>query len=286
MEDCGFGDFNIAIVGVGLIGGSYAMALKNLNTGCIIGVDNNLKTLHKALDMNIIDHGYDKPGEFLKNIDIIIVSLYPKDTVEFIRENMKYFETGVIITDTSGVKKVVVDSVDSFLPETFEFVAGHPMAGREYKGIEYADGSIFKDANYIITPGTKSNRKGIELITLMAQKLGCKNVECISPEEHDRIIAYTSQLPHAIATALLGSRMENVNSELFVGGSFKDSTRVAMINSKLWTELFVLNSKDLSDGIERFQKVLSRIKNDIDNKNTGDLAEMFEDAMIQAKKIH
>ncbi|MCH3964934.1 MAG: prephenate dehydrogenase [Clostridium sp.] len=287
MEDCDFSNFSIAVVGMGLIGGSYAMALKSIGTKYIAGMDRSLETLDKAIDMKIIDRGYDKPGKFLKDMDIVIVALYPQDTISFIRDNVEYFKPGAIITDTSGIKKLVVEAVDSFLPEDIEFISGHPMAGKEYRGIEYADGSIFKGANYIITPGIRNKKSSIDIIVSMARKFGCKNVEYISPEEHDSIIAYTSQLPHVIATALLmNEHIKDIKPELFVGGSFRDATRVALINSKLWTELFMLNSDELVKRIDEFQSSINRIKKDIKNKDIEDLQTVFEDTISLRKKIN
>jgi prephenate dehydrogenase len=286
LEDCDFSNFKIAVVGIGLIGGSYAMALRTLKPNYIVGIDKDINTLNKALDMDILDSAYTEPGVFLRDMDMIIISLYPKDTIDFIRENIEYFKPGVLLTDTSGIKKIVLDSVNSFLPSDIEFVGGHPMAGREYKGIEYADASIFKDANYIITPCSRNKKSSIEIISIMARKFGCKNVECISAEEHDNIIAYTSQLPHIIAAALMDESIEEMKPELFAGGSFRDATRVALINSKLWTELFMLNSDKLISKIEQFENSLSRIKKDIKDKNTNDLKAVLENSVLLKKKLN
>lgn len=285
MDDCDF-NFKIAIVGLGLIGGSYAMALKNLNAKYIVGIDKNQETLNKALHMGIIDSAYDEPGEYLKDIDFIIIALYPKDTINFIKKNIRNFKSGVIITDTSGVKEMVMNCVSSILPRDMQFVGGHPMAGREYKGIEYAEADIFKGANYIITPGKKNTKSSIDFVANMATKFGCKNVEYISPYEHDSIIAYTSQLPHVIATALMNQDIEKKHSELFIGGSFRDATRVAFINSKLWTELFTMNSDKLVNEIEKFKESLDRIKKDIENNDTDDLKSIFDNSSVLRKKMN
>ncbi|MBP2032664.1 prephenate dehydrogenase [Clostridium algifaecis] len=285
LEDCDF-DFKIAIVGLGLIGASYAMALKKLNAKHIIGIDKNSETLNKALHMGIIDSAYDEPGKYLKDVDFVIIALYPNDTINFIKANIQNFKTNVIITDTSGVKEMVMNSVDSFLPQSMQFIGGHPMAGREYKGIEYADEDIFKGANYIITPSKRNKKSSIDFVANMAMKFGCKNVEYISPHEHDSMIAYTSQLPHAIATALMNQNIDKKYFELFIGGSFKDATRVAFINSKLWTELFTMNSDKLIDEIEKFKKSLDRIKDDIENNNTVDLEQFFKNSSTLRKKIN
>lgn len=291
MEDCDFGDsgfnVNIAVVGMGLIGGSYAMALKALNPRCIVGIDKDKKTLNKALDMGIIDRAYESGGRFLKKIDLIIIALYPKDTVKFVKDNLQNLKRGVLITDTSSVKEYVVSSINLFLPEYMEFVPGHPMAGRESKGIEFASADIFKKANYIITPSSRNTPKGLNMIDKMARKIGCSNVTYVSPEEHDNVIAFTSQLPHVAAVSLMNSYDENSinNMELFIGGSFRDATRVAQINSKLWSQLFIMNSDKLVDEIEKFQKSIDELKMAVIYKDVNKIDDIFENAVHRRKDI-
>ncbi|MHC6180533.1 prephenate dehydrogenase [Clostridium sp. JNZ X4-2] len=291
MEDCDFEDFdfniNIAVAGMGLIGGSYAMALKELNPRCIVGIDKDKKTLDKALDMGIIDRAYESGGRFLKKIDLIIIALYPKDTVKFVKDNLQNLKRGVIITDTSSVKEYVVSSINSFLPECMEFVPGHPMAGRESRGIEFASADIFKKANYIITPSSRNTLKALNMIDNMARKIGCSNVTYVNPEEHDNVIAFTSQLPHVAAVSLMNSYDENSinNMELFIGGSFRDATRVAQINSKLWSQLFIMNSDKLVEEIEKFQKSIDELKTAVIYKDVNKIDDIFENAVHRRKNI-
>ncbi|APM38166.1 prephenate dehydrogenase [Clostridium kluyveri] len=286
MEDCDF-NINIAVIGMGLIGGSYAMALRDLDPKCIIGIDKDKYTLKSALDDGIIDGAYESGGDFLKEIDLIIVALYPKDTIEFIKSNLQYLKKGTLITDTSGIKQDIVDNINSFLPEYLEFIPGHPMAGKESRGIKGASKDIFKGANYIITPGGKNTSRGLQKIDKMARAIGCSNVTYISPKEHDRIITFTSQLPHIIAVSLMNLHEEDYkgNIELFTGGSFKDATRVAQINSKLWTELFIMNSDNLIEEIENFQSSMEILKKAIMSKDISTMRCIFEKSMLKRKEL-
>ncbi|OBR90339.1 MULTISPECIES: prephenate dehydrogenase [Clostridium] len=285
MDDSDF-KLKVAIVGMGLIGGSYAMALRPLNTEQVIGIDNDKNTLESALNMGIIDRGYERGGSFLKEIDLIIIALYPKDTVKFVEDNFKYLKSGAIITDTSGIKKCVVSEINSFLPECLEFVPGHPMAGNEFKGIAGASKDIFKGANYIITPTSRNTSRGIDLIHELARKIGCSNVTCISPEKHDRIITFTSQLPHVIAVSLMNSQDQNEeNIKSFTGGSFRDATRVAQINTSLWTELFTMNSDILVEEIEKFEESINLLKKAIISKDVDSIKNIFEKASSSRREL-
>ncbi len=276
MEDCDF-NISIAIVGMGLIGGSYAMALRELNPKCIIGIDKDEDTLKSALNDGIIDGAYESAGDFLKEID----------PIAFIKNNLQYFKKGTLITDTSGIKQNIVENINSFLPEYLEFIPGHPMAGKESSGIKGASKDIFKGANYIITPGEKNTSRGLQKIDKMAKAIGCSNVTYISPKEHDRIITFTSQLPHVIAVSLMNLHEEDYKDsiELFTGGSFKDATRVAQINSKLWTELFIMNSDNLIEEIENFQDSMEMLKKAIMNKDTKSMKCIFKKSMLKRKEL-
>ena len=277
MDDGGF-DFNIAIVGLGLIGGSYAKALKALKPKKIYGIDINENVLDKALNMGIIDEGHTDGNIVLKNSDLVIIALYPEDTVKFIKDNILNFKSGTVITDTCGVKQMVIEEINSILPETIEFVGAHPMAGKESWGINASSEDIFRDCNYIITPCSKNSDKSLTLIAKMAKAIGCRNVVYVNSEEHDKIMSYTSQLPHVIAVSLMNSNLFIDEAVQFIGGSFKDSTRVADINSKLWTQLFMLNSSNLINEIEKFEEALEEIKEAVRTENRDALNNMFADA--------
>ncbi|TCO73811.1 prephenate dehydrogenase [Marinisporobacter balticus] len=274
MEDF---DFNITIVGLGLIGGSYAMALKDLNPKNIWAVDIDKNALKTAQELGIIDQGYVDPEIPLKNSDIVILCIYPNLAIEFIKEQMDHFKTGAIITDTAGIKEKLLSKINGFVRTDIDFIGGHPMAGREYKGLSFASKDIFDGANYILTPIEQNKKENIQRIEYMIKGIGCKNIIKIDPKKHDEIIAFTSQLPHIVAAALMNGAKEE-NTHLFVAGSFKDATRVARMNTKLWSELLIENRENTIEQIERFEKYMTEIKNTIINNDQVTLEELFENA--------
>nr|WP_243186947.1 prephenate dehydrogenase [Clostridium muellerianum] len=261
------------------------MALKRLNPSSICGIDVDENSLKEALNMGIIDQGFTDGKEVLKNADLVIIALYPEKIINFIKINIDNFKKGAVITDTCGIKEGLIDNINSFLPDDLDFIGGHPMAGRESKGIKVASKDIFNNANYIITPTERNCKENVMLIEKMAKDIGCKKVINISPKEHDRIISFTSQLPHVIAVSLMDSDLIESDIETFTGGSFKDATRVAVINSELWSELFFLNSDNLIAEIEKFQKSIEKVKNAIMLEDKCTLKDIFESATVKRKKM-
>lgn len=284
MEEGSF-NINIAIVGMGLIGGSYAEALMELKAKKIYGIDVDNIALNRALALGIIHEGYIKAQYPLSKADLVIIALYPKDTVNFIKDNVDNFKQGAVITDSCGVKASILKDINSILTTSVDFVGGHPMAGREAKGIGQASKDIFKDSNYIITPVERNKEKNIKLIEDMARKIGCKNVVRVSPKEHDIIISYTSQLPHIIAVSLMNSDICSDMVDLFIGGSFRDATRVAAINSDLWLQLFNLNLENLVNEIEKFEKVLFKIKEAIKSGDNNTIECILKSADENRRKM-
>ncbi|WP_248476897.1 prephenate dehydrogenase [Tepidibacter aestuarii] len=277
-------DFNITIVGLGLIGGSFAMALNKLKPKNLWAVDIDEDAIKTAKSLGIIDKGYLQPEIPLKNSDIVIICLYPELTIKFINDNMNNFKSGAIITDTAGIKHKILEKINSFLRKDLDFIGAHPMAGRESKGIGFASKDIFNDANYIITPTNKNKKENIEILENIIKSIGCKNIVKVSPKKHDEIIAFTSQLPHIIASALVNSDIEE-NTNLFIGGSFKDATRVANMNTQLWLEVFIDNGKNIIEKIDIFEKSLSQIKNLIINKDIDSLESIFEKGKLKRGEI-
>nr|WP_202976452.1 prephenate dehydrogenase [Anaerophilus nitritogenes] len=277
-------DFNITIVGLGLIGGSYAMALKNLRPKNIWAVDIDQEAIDTAQQLGIIDKGYIDPKIPLKNSDIIILCVYPNKMIQFIKENKNYFKKGAILTDTAGIKEKVIKEIEAVLPEDIDFIGGHPMAGREYKGIGFASEDIFKGASYILTPTQRNKAENIVCIEELIKKIGCKNIMKITPKKHDEIVSYTSQLPHIIATSLVnGAKKEDTIN--FIGGSFKDATRVAHMNTSLWTELLIENKNHILDKIIVFEKEIKKIKEALIEKNQNSLEGLFESAKQKREEL-
>lgn len=268
-------DFNITVVGLGLIGGSYAMALRQLKPKKLYAVDVNDDILKEAEKRGIIDKGYLNPKVPLQCSDIVVVCLYPNKVVNFIKENMNNFKNDSIITDVTGIKQKLFMQLRDILPHNVDFIGGHPMAGKESSGFCNASKDIFKNANYIITPQPQNKEKNIVLIENIAKKIGCKNVVRVSCEKHDKLIAYTSQLPHVIASALVNSSCFD-EIKYFIGGSFKDAIRVAKINSLLWTELLLNNSQNVIEQIENFEKSVNLIKETIKQNDKIKLQNLFE----------
>jgi prephenate dehydrogenase len=278
-------DFNITIVGLGLIGGSYAMALRALSPKNIWAIDINKETLKKAEERGIIDKGYIDEKIPLKESDLVIICLYPDLIVEFIRDNQENFKKDAIITDTSGIKGDIVNNVNSFISENIDFISGHPMAGNENKGLDYASKDLFKNTNYIITPNKKNKEENIEVIITLAKKMGCRNVVKIDPERHDEIIALTSHLTHVLAVTLVNSNILDIDTRLFIGGSFRDASRVALINSELWSQLLISNKKHVVSQIEIFENNLKFIKNAIMNDDINYLQDKFNEASCKRREL-
>jgi len=277
--------FNITVVGLGLIGGSFAAALKELKPKNLWGVDIDTNTVEVAEKMGIIDKGYTEPEIPIKKSHIVIIALYPDNTKKFIKDNMLYFKPGVIITDTAGIKEDLVKDVNSFIREDMDFIGGHPMAGKESSGIGCSSKDIFDGATYIITPIEKNKEENIQVIEDMARKIGCINVVRVSPKQHDEIIAFTSQLPHIIAVSLVNSDIVDMDTSSFIGGSFKDTTRVADINSSLWVELISSNRCNIISRIEAFEENIKAIKNAIKDSNRYFIESEFEKASLRRREL-
>jgi len=278
-------DFNITVVGLGLIGGSYAKALSNLNLKRLYGVDINKESLDNALKMGIIDEGFTDGSIALKKSHLIIIALYPNDAIKFIQDNVQNLKQGSIITDTCGLKQDIIERATRILPDTIEFVGGHPIAGKESQGFKCSSEKIFLDTNYIITPTQRNSEKNIKLIENMAKAIGCKNVVRVSPAKHDKIISLTSQLPHIIAITLMNSYIDSDIGNSFIGGSYKDATRVATINTKLWIELITQNSDNLVIEIEKFENTLAKLKQAIKGKDNSTLGDILASSSLKRKRM-
>lgn len=279
-----FNSLNITIVGLGLIGGSYAMALKELNPKNIWAVDIDEHTLKKAEELKVINKGFTSGKMPLKDSDIVIICLYPSLTSKFIIDNMNEFKNGAIITDTAGIKEEVMNEIIVHLRDDLDFIGGHPMTGREFKGLDFATKDIFKDSNYIITPTSKNKEENIKLLEYIIKRIGCRNIVKITPKKHDEIVAFTSQLPHVVASALINSNLIDNNNK-FIGGSFRDITRVAYINCELWPELLISNSENLMHQIKLFEENIERFKTAIMKKDIDLLRAILKEGSLKREDL-
>ncbi|AIY81347.1 prephenate dehydrogenase [Clostridium botulinum] len=275
----------VVIVGLGVIGGSFAMALKDAGYKDVYGIDNDKETLLKAEKLNLIRRGYIDGNEILKDADLIIISIYPKLVKDFIKNNIDNFKYGAVITDATGIKKMFINDIVNILPSNIDFVFGHPMAGREKKGIDFASSDVFKGANYILTPTSKNKEENLKLVENLAYEIGFKRVKRISPEFHDEMIGFTSQLPHSLAVALVNSDLEGRDTGSFIGDSYRDLTRIANINEDLWSELFLGNKENLLKSIESFECELDKIKDAIKDDDKESLKKLFIKSTKRREKL-
>lgn len=242
---------NFCIVGLGLLGGSYAMALTEKGH-TVTAVDVRGEAIDWARRRGIITEGATVGFEpLLERADAVVICLYPDIAAPWLREHQRHFKPGVLITDVCGVKGHYVDEVQSFLREDAEFIACHPMAGREVSGVEYADCAMFRVANFLITPTAKNTRRGIAFAHALADDLGFARVTELTCAEHDKVIGYVSQLTHAIAVSLMNAN-DDPHLVDYTGDSFRDLTRIAKINDRLWSELFFANREVLCGEIDAF----------------------------------
>ena len=244
-------DKTIVIVGLGLIGGSMAKALRGFEGFRILGVDVSQPTLRYALEQEIVDQAEEDPVKALAAGDLVFLCLHPRGIVEFMAEHRDHFKPGAMVTDVCGIKGAILEGA-KVLPSSVSFVGGHPMAGTEFSGIQHALVNMFQGAHYILTPNGQSRPEHVALMERVARHIGCADVVQTTPEQHDAMIAYTSQMMHIIAVSVCDD--ENLfQYQGFEGDSFRGCTRVAALDVPLWTQLFSMNAQALCTALERLE---------------------------------
>ena len=274
----------ILIAGLGLIGGSYAAAL----SGCSIeigAVDPDPEALAFALEKGWIGSGRTEPdAEYLSRFDLVVLALYPHIVTEWVRTNQGMLRDGALLTDVTGVKCPVVYQIQDMLREGLSFIGAHPMAGRERSGIRYASGEIFRNANYLVTPTDRNTPEEIRVCSELGKMLGCSSVSVLSPEQHDEMIAFLSQLTHCIAVALMTCRDSDHFVEYTVD-SFRDLTRIARINDEMWSELFLLNRSELLRQMDLFSDQFRRLRRAIACEDRDTLRMILRDSAEQRERF-
>ena len=267
-------DVHILIIGLGLIGGSYAMGLKKRGFK-VSAITKNQDDIDYAINEGIIDYGSTEVDEgLIKSADIVIFGLYPSALLNWINEYGSYFDSGTIITDVTGVKVSIVYEIQSILPEGVEYISAHPMAGKEVSGVKNSSDAIFSDANYIVVPTEKNTESAIELCKNLGEVLGFKNVAVLSPEKHDKMIGFLSQLTHCIAVSLMCAN-DDENLVKYTGDSFRDLTRIATINEEMWSELFLLNRDVLLGEMDSFKAEFEKMYTAIQNGDREEIKDMM-----------
>lgn len=264
----------ILIVGLGLLGGSYAEGLTkhNIEVGAI---DINSSSIEYALNKGIIAHGMcSVEEEYVRSFDIIVFALYPHIMIEWIEKYQHYIKEGAIITDVTGIKGWLIDKVEKILRKDLKFVGAHPMAGREVYGVENSNMNMFVGANYIVTPTTTSDEATIQVVEEIGRILGFKNIVRLSVSEHDEMIGFLSQLTHCIAISLMTCK-ESAHLVKYTGDSFRDLTRIAKINENMWSELFLLNKEELLKQMNLFEEKFNNLKRMIANDDVENMKDMM-----------
>lgn len=267
-------DTKILIVGLGLIGGSYAQGLSE--AGFEVGaIDRKQTSIDFALEHGFIKHGRtDADPDYIKDFDLLVFALYPHIFINWIKENQQYIKSGALLTDVTGVKSGLAEEIQSVLRPDLEFIGAHPMAGREVSGVENADSKIFVGANYIVTPTEKNSKEAIGVCKRLGKVLGFKMISELTPEKHDEMIGFLSQMTHCIAISLMVCKDAAEMAE-YTGDSFRDLTRIAKINDEMWSELFLINKKELVAQMELFEKHFEKLKKSIEDGDRETMREMM-----------
>lgn len=263
------------IVGLGMMGGSYAMALTRQGYA-VDALDRNPFSLEWALENGLIRRGGSEAeaGPLLAEADVIVLALYPWDILPWLEAHKPFFKKGALVTDLAGVKGSIVPAAQALLAPDFEYIPCHPMAGREKSGVQYADEAIFHGANFLITPTGHNTPAAVAFARELAGLLGFGRVTELSVEEHDRMIGYVSQLTHAIAVSLMVANDDERLPEV-TGDSFRDLTRIADINAELWSGLFLANVPALTEEIDTFIACLQRLRGYLAAEDATALQEMM-----------
>mgnify|MGYP003440310210 FL=1 len=265
----------ILIVGLGLLGGSYAKVLKRFGFH-ISAITKEQSSIDYAIKENIIDEGSTQiDKKIIGESDLVIFALYPHTFVEWIEQNQQFLKSGALITDVTGVKGNIVYKIQEMLRPDVEFIAAHPMAGREVSGVENSTDKLFIGANYIVTPTSKNTQEAIQTCMELGRLLGFSNVTTLTPEEHDEMIGFLSQLTHCIAISLMTCN-DKENMEKFTGDSFRDLTRIARINDLMWSELFVANKDALLKQMNLFIDKFTELKTMIEQEDIPKMRKMMQ----------
>lgn len=274
----------ILIVGLGLIGGSMALALQGFEDHEVVGVVRSQSTYHKAVERKVADRVTFDAASELPGADIVILAQDPAGIIGFLRVNRDRFKPGCLVLDVCGVKSAVMEAAECLPPEV-DFIGCHPMAGKEVSGIDNAEGTLFRNTHFIITPSPRSTPEHLALLERLAAHCKFRDVVNTTCQRHDEMIAYTSQLMHVIAVSVCDDP-ELLSCVGFEGGSFRDCTRVAALDVPLWTQLFTLNSEALTKVLARLEGRLHAYRTAIEAGDRDMLSAMLAAAAGRKKQMH
>lgn len=269
---------NILVVGLGLIGGSICKALKKYTYHTVTGCDINHDIEENALRDIAIDNIFD--GNY-NDFDLIVISLFPETAEKFFSENAGKFNKKTLITDVCGIKGDFSERMKSIAEKNnLRYLGIHPMAGKEFNGYSNSTPDLFVKANFIIAPFDDSNNDDIETLRKLSSEIGAGKIVLTSPENHDKMIAYTSQLAHIVSSAYVKSPELNLECG-FSGGSFQDMTRIATMNEKMWTDLFMQNSDNLQFELDTLIENLLKYRSALQNHDS----ETMKSLIAEGRKL-
>lgn len=273
----------IAIIGLGLIGGSIAKAIKYNTEHTVYGYDTDRGVLLKAKLLGAVDE--ELTDDILSQCDMVILGIYPNDTIKYVNSHAGKFKKGAIVMDSCGVKRVVCEPLfETAQQNGFTFIGAHPMAGLHFSGFEYSEVNMFSDASMIVVPPKNVDIRELERIKALFLKIGFTNIQISTPEEHDKIISYTSQLAHIVSNAYVKSPEAEVHNG-FSAGSYKDLTRVAKLNEVMWTELFLENEDNLVKEVDGIIENLKKYSEALKANDAAALKELLKDGRERKEKI-
>lgn len=272
----------IVIVGLGLIGGSMAMALRGFEDYEIVGVDVSQPTLRFADEHGVADRVTEDAG-VISQADITVLCLHPRGIVDFLSAHRDQFQPGSLVTDVCGIKSAIMEAAQVLPPEV-DFIGCHPMAGTEFSGIQYADAALFQGAHFILTPRPESSQEHRAVMERIARHIGCRDVVDTSPADHDALISYTSQMMHIIAVSVCDDP-GLFSCRGFEGSSFRGCTRVAALDVPLWTQLFSMNAPALISSLRQLEDNLKAYREVLESGDTRRLAEKLAYSAARKRKM-
>ncbi|MFI3256943.1 MAG: prephenate dehydrogenase [Spirochaetales bacterium] len=281
------------IVGLGLMGGSFAKAIKNCSIAAqpfidggirILACDKDDHVLNQAREEGIINDFFlpESVDAMLKQCDVVFICLYPKYGLDFLISHQNSFKANSIVTDIAGIKTHLFEKLPLFTRTDVDFIPAHPMAGSEKEGYTHSSADIFKGRNYIFIPLKTTDEKNLVFLENLAYAMGFSRTIRSDAKNHDYKIAFTSQLCHVIASVLVDSATDT-DITAFGGGSYEDLTRIAMINAPLWTELFTENKTELLAHIEAFEKNFAHFKQLLQNNDSQNMQSLLQN--VRKKRI-
>lgn len=273
----------IVIVGLGAIGSSFAQALTQAGYQEIRGIDSNPETCLKAEELGIVKTAQTTDDQALSQADLIFITLHPQAVAPYVKSKQDLLKPSCLLTDVTGIKRDVMAQVEAILRPELDFIYAHPMRGSEKAGIAGLDSAQFRGANALLVVSPRNQESHLALVEALYRAMGFQEVSRVTAEDHDRAIAYVSQLMHVLAVAAVNAAPDCENTMQFAGNSFQELTRIADVNAPLWTDLFLHNRDYLLKSIEGFEKELIRVKTSLENNDYAQLQDAFQASTKQRR---